>query len=61
MVSQCLANVFVISVIDDPKDNNNEDSVMPDFEQEEHVFRSARRLSSSSAEINQGHQAGKGL
>lgn len=46
------AECLLISVIDD--------HVMPDFEQEEHVFMSARRLSSASADANQGHPA-KGL
>lgn len=55
------AECLLISVIDNLIDNPNEDDhVMPDFEQEEHVFMSARRLSSASADANQGHPA-KGL
>ena len=43
----------VIFNIGDFQDKPSEDSVMPDFEQEEHVFMSARRMSASS-EIHYG-------
>ena len=50
-----LGVIFNIRV-GDFQDKPSEDSVMPDFEQEEHVFMSARRMSGSS-EIQHGSPA----
>ena len=40
--------MFVFLFVDDPKQMPSENFIMPDFEQEEQVFISARRRSSST-------------
>lgn len=47
---------FQYMLLGDFQDKPSVDSVMPDFEQEEHVFMSARRMSASS-ETHHGHPA----